>query len=70
MAEDWVMVFSSAHEYKPSLFKILLEEEYGFPVVLMDRRDSAYMIGEVELYVKPEDAILARHFISKQVDDE
>jgi hypothetical protein len=70
MSEDWVMVFSSANEYQASLVSILIEDELGIPAVLLDRRDSAYLIGEVELYVRPEDAVIARHFITKNITNE
>jgi hypothetical protein len=69
MVEGWVMVYRSAHEYQTSLVKDVLEQNGLHPVVL-DRKDDEFMIGEVELYVAPEEEADARKVISDNVSDE
>ncbi|MBM3403931.1 MAG: DUF2007 domain-containing protein [Bacteroidetes bacterium] len=59
-ASSWEKIFSSPDEYRIEMLKALLEEEEITSVVI-NKKDSAYvLIGEVELYVKPEDVIRAK----------
>lgn len=69
MSDDWVLVYTSNLEYEVEILKILLGDE-GIMAYILDKRDSAYKFGDIELYVKPEDAFHARQFISKQFNHE
>jgi len=40
-------------------------EDNLITAVIMDKQDSNYGIGSIEVYVKPSDALRARHLISK-----
>lgn len=56
MEKGWIEVFMTAHEYKASIAKELLENE-GITAVVMNQQDSAYQIfGEIHIYVAEKDA--------------
>jgi len=55
MEKGWVEVFITAHEYKASIAKELLEND-GVKAVVLNQHDSAYKIGELSIYVAEKDA--------------
>lgn len=63
------MVYRSAHEYQASVVKDLLETHKLHPVVL-DRKDDEFHIGEVEVFVAPEEEADARRIISENISEE
>lgn len=69
MVEGWVTVHRSTHEYQASVVKDLLEKHGLHPVVL-DRKDDEFLIGEVEVFVAPEEEADARRIISENISDE
>lgn len=61
---DWVMVYSADEMYKVLLMKErLLEENIG--AFIINKRDSVYAFGDVELYVKADDVVKSIHIIKK-----
>jgi hypothetical protein len=60
-----VKIFSTTAHYKAELIKGLLLEN-GIESVLINKQDSSYLFGELELYVKSDDAIQANHIITTQ----
>ncbi len=59
MEKGWVEIFMTAHEYKASIAKELLENE-GVKAVVLNQRDSAYQaFGEIGIYVEEKDAEIA-----------
>ena len=69
MVEGWVMVYRSGYEYQASLVEDILKEQNLHPV-LLDRKDDEFLIGEVEIYVAPEEAEQARKVISENITEE
>ncbi|NVO19993.1 MAG: DUF2007 domain-containing protein [Bacteroidetes bacterium] len=62
MANDWVSIYSSGQFIDLEAVKALLaENEIG--CISMDKRDSAYLIGDIEIYVQAEDALKAKQLI-------
>jgi hypothetical protein len=60
---DWVIVYTSTLPHKVNIVKSVLEENQ-IPSVEVNRKDSAYtFIGEVELYVHADNAVLAEFLI-------
>jgi len=56
MEKGWIEVYMTAHEYKVSIAKELLENE-GIKAVVLNQHDSAYQIfGEFSIYVAENDA--------------
>ena len=54
MTEGWILCYQADEEYKVEIIKQLLENAGLHPVV-MDHRDSEFRIGNVELYIAPEE---------------
>ncbi|CAN5479099.1 hypothetical protein BH11BAC2_BH11BAC2_21210 [soil metagenome] len=50
MEQDWTRIFSSDKPYQIEIAKALLEEA-GIATFQMDKKDSVYIFGEIELYV-------------------
>jgi hypothetical protein len=69
MVEGWNVVYRSAHEYQASLVADILEEN-GLHPVMLDRKDDEFLIGEVEVYVAPEEAEQALKLIRESMLDE
>ncbi|MGI8892753.1 MAG: putative signal transducing protein [Bacteroidia bacterium] len=65
MEQDWVKVYSSAKFHQVHIIKAILEEN-NIASVDMNKRDSSYNFGEIELYVKKEDEIKAHYLIRQQ----
>jgi len=64
---NWAKVYSTQAPYKAEITKDVLEDE-GITSVVVDKQDTAYggVFGEVELYVRREDVIKAKHIINKK----
>jgi hypothetical protein len=69
MVEGWVVVYRSAHEYQASMVLEMLEQQDLHPV-LLDRKDDEFHIGEVEIYVAPEEAAQAAKIISENITED
>jgi hypothetical protein len=61
---EWVMVYSTDQMYKALLMKEKLFDE-SIGAFIINKRDSLYAFGEIELYVKPYDAVKSIHIIKK-----
>jgi len=64
---NWARVYTTQAPYKAEITKDVLEDE-GIQSVVVDKQDTAYggVFGEVELYVRREDVIKAKHIIDKK----
>ena len=69
MIEGWTAVYRSAHEYQAALIADILEE-HGLHPVIMDRKDDEFLIGDVEVYVAPEEAEQAKRVIGENATEE
>ncbi len=68
MIEGWSVVYRSAFEYQASMVMEILEQQ-GLHPVLLDRKDDEFHIGDVEIYVAPEEAEQAAKVILENVAD-
>lgn len=64
MSDEWALVYSTNLSFQAELLKHLLADNQIISV-LMNKKDSAYNFGSIELYVKPNDVVKAKFFISK-----
>lgn len=62
MLKDWVKVYSSQYSYKVEIIKALLEEN-EIESVIMNKKDSSYLFGDIELYVQNTEVIKAKQII-------
>jgi len=60
--ENWICVYTTDQIYKAEAVKALLSLE-NIEAMVMDKKDSSYLWGDVELSVKPEDENLAIELI-------
>ena len=65
MDENWTLIYSSSQIYKAEIIRGFLEENDILSVII-NKKDSAYLFGEAELYVKVDDAFRAKQLILKQ----
>ncbi|MDD5507123.1 MAG: DUF2007 domain-containing protein [Bacteroidales bacterium] len=62
--ENWTLVYSSGQLYSAELMKQLLAEN-DIQAIIVNKKDSSYLFGDVELYVGYEDAFRARQIIGR-----
>ena len=65
--KNWVKIYSTAAHYKAELIRGLLMEN-DINCVVINKKDSSYLFGEIELYVMPDDVIQAKHILSTQIE--
>ncbi|MFZ6051606.1 hypothetical protein [Halocola ammonii] len=69
MDKDWMKIYSDALEHTVMLVKLKLEEN-NIPTIILNKRDSSYnAFGEVELYIRREDSVKARHLINDNFEE-
>ncbi|MDZ7775579.1 MAG: DUF2007 domain-containing protein [Bacteroidales bacterium] len=64
MEDNWTKVYTSPQEFQVELLKGLLKEN-DIESVSLNKQDSAYHIGTIELYVPVKDAFRAKQIIEK-----
>jgi len=65
MEKGWKEIFMTAHEYKASMAKDMLENE-GIKSVIINQHDSAYQsFGEFSVLVAEADAVKAVEIIKE-----
>jgi len=64
MSNDFVCVYSHTNQYTIDILKSVLQE-HGVESVVLNKQDSSYHFGSIELYVKPADESLARQIITE-----
>lgn len=65
MDDNWQKIYSSSFEHKLEIVKAVLEDE-GINSVIVNKKDSAYLFGELELYVQNDHVMRARRIINKE----
>ena len=62
---DWKLVYTSTLPHRIEIVIEVLKDQ-DIEAVKLDKRDSSYtMLGEIEVYTKKEDAILAKIIIEQ-----
>lgn len=65
MNDEWMQVYSANDLYKVDLVKGMLLEN-GIASEILDRQDSAFLTGEVELFVHTSDFEAAKKLIAER----
>lgn len=63
MGNDWIKVRTFTQNIEAEIVKQMLEEN-GVNAVLLNKQDSSYLFGKIELYVKQSDETIANVFIN------
>ncbi len=61
---QWKKIFVTGDPFQAELMKSKLLDQ-GVECKVLNKKDSAYLFGEIELYVLAESVIRAKHIISK-----
>ena len=62
--DDWIKIYTTNMAHQAEIAKsLLLDSE--IESFIIDKKDSMYSFGELELYVKPENEILARLILTQ-----
>lgn len=71
MEKQWVKIFITANPVQAEISKQMLEE-HGVAAVVINKQDSSYRFGQVELYVHESEEAFARGLITEMEtgDDE
>lgn len=63
--QNWQMVYSSQHDHKVEIVHAVLKD-MEIESVIVNKKDSAYLFGEIELYVQPDDVLKAKRIIKME----
>ena len=64
MYDNWESVYSTNQSYDAEMIKTMMADN-DIECVIMNKQDSTYGIGEIELYVMAEDIIKAKQLIQE-----
>ncbi len=64
MDEEWVSIYSSTQLYEVELISGMLLEN-DIESIVINKQDSAYLIGDIELHVPINSILKAKKLISK-----
>jgi hypothetical protein len=62
MENNWVIIFSTADELLIEMARQLLEEHL-IDSVVVNKKDRAYLIGDLELYVNRDNVIIGKSLL-------
>ncbi len=65
MSEDFIKVYSAGKLYDAELVKGMLFEN-GIEATIINKRDTEFLVGEVELYVSKKDSEKAVEIINQR----
>ena len=58
-SEEWIPVYRSELPHRITIARAVLEDN-GIVSMELNKKDSNLIVGEIEVYVRPEDAALAK----------
>ena len=67
MQGNWQKVYTTDLQYRAEIVKAILAE-HQINAVIIDKKDSAYQLGPVEVYVEPEHVLSAIKIIEDGID--
>lgn len=53
MDKDWRLVYSTDKVYEAEMIRGFLESA-GLDSIVLNRRDSSFLLGDIDIYVSPE----------------
>jgi len=67
MEKNWIKVLTSNNPIEAEMVRQMLET-HDIAAVLLNKQDSSYRFGQVELYVHASDAGTARRLMAEHLD--
>lgn len=68
MFENWEKVLITEASSKAEISRMVLENN-GIQAVVMNKKDSSYLLGVFEIYVPKDEAVTARQIIENEITD-
>lgn len=68
MEKDWTKIATYSNAIQGEISRQMLEEN-NIPAVIMNKQDSSYLFGKIELYVSQADALQAQELINNQAEN-
>ncbi len=65
MTDNWKKVYSNTLQHKVEIVQAVLKDQ-DIASVIMNKKDSAYLFGEIELYVQADNVLKAKQIIKKE----
>ena len=65
MGVNWVSIYSSKFIHKVEIAKAVLLDN-NIHSVVVNKQDSVYLLGEIELHVHPNDVLEAKQILNKE----
>lgn len=65
MNMDWQCIYSTQYDYIAEIVKAVLGDN-GIKCFSLSKKDSAYLFGDIELYVAPDDVLKAKQIINRE----
>jgi hypothetical protein len=62
MSTEWVIVFTTNQAYEAEMVKVILTD-HEIECYVVNKQDSAYLIGDIEVYVSTEMSFQAKQLI-------
>jgi len=62
MFDNWALVYSTPHFYETEIIKSIMAEN-DIECISMNKKDSAYLFGDIEVYVPKGEALRAKQLI-------
>jgi len=64
MSKDWVIIYTTNLLFQAELAKQMLADN-GIQAFIINKKDSNYHFGDIEVYVQPDDVIKSKMLINK-----
>ena len=64
MDTQWVKIFATDSPIEAEMVTALLSE-HGIEAVNLSKKDSTYLVGELEIYVHRNQVVLAKHILEE-----
>ncbi len=69
MDENWVLLKTTGDEFSAEVIRGMLEENQ-IETIVMNKRDSEFLLGDVELYVQKTDFEKAQQLLAEHKESE
>jgi hypothetical protein len=64
MEKDWVVVYTTNKIYQAEIFRELLGD-YGIDSFIINKQDSSYKFGNIEVYVRRNNILKAKMLVKE-----
>jgi hypothetical protein len=64
MEENWIIVYTTNKEYLAEMIIQMLEDN-GIESFIINKKDSTYLFGDIEIYTLPDNVMRAKLLIDK-----